>query len=313
MSATSREIASQPALWAKALSLAAEVGGTLAAPDERVLAVGCGTSAFVAQCYATLRERAGFGETDAAYASELPAGRRYDRVVAVTRSGTTIEVLDALRALPAGTTRVAVTAVGGQPVDGLVDERILLDFADEASVVQTRFPTTLLALARGALGDDVGRLVRDGQAAVDEALPVDPAGFGHFVFLGTGWTIGLAHEGALKLREAAQAWSESYPAMDYRHGPIAVAGPRSLVWMLGRPPAGLAGAVASTEATVHSDRLDPLAQLILVQRLALGLAAARGLDPDRPRHLARSVVLAPTPHPPRPGGHDNRSPSDPPP
>jgi glutamine---fructose-6-phosphate transaminase (isomerizing) len=297
MSATSREIASQPGLWETALSLAAEVGGPLVAPGERVLAVGCGTSAFVAQSYATLRERAGFGETDAAYASELPAGRHYDRVVAITRSGTTTEVLDALRALPAATTRVAVTAVDGQPVDGLVDERILLDFADEASVVQTRFPTTLLALARGALGADLGRLVRDGQAAVDAALPVDPVRFEHFVFLGGGWTIGLAHEGALKLREAAQAWSESYPAMDYRHGPIAVAGPRSLVWMLGRPPDGLTSAVARTGATVHGDRLDPLAQLILVQRLALALAAARGLDPDRPRHLARSVVLAPTASP----------------
>jgi len=297
MSATSREIASQPALWDRALSMAGEVGGMLAAPGERVLAIGCGTSAFVAQCYATLRERAGFGHTDAAYASELPAARRYDRVVAITRSGTTTEVLDALRALPAAPTMVGVTAVDGQPVDGLIDERILLDFADEASVVQTRFPTTLLALARGALGDDVGGLVRDGEAAVDRALPVDPARFEHFVFLGSGWTIGLAHEGALKLREAAQAWSESYPAMDYRHGPIAVAGPRSLAWMLGRPPDGLAEAVASTGATVHSDRLDPLAQLILVQRLALGLAAARGLDPDRPRHLARSVVLALTSSP----------------
>src|SRR5262245_16715911 len=297
MSTTSREIASQPALWDKALSLAVEVGGTLTAPGERVLAVGCGTSAFVAQSYAILRERAGFGETDAAYASELPAGRRYDRVVAITRSGTTTEVLDALRTLPAATTRVAVTAVDGQPVDGLVDERILLDFADEASVVQTRFPTTLLALARGALGDDVARLVRDGEAALDGPLPADPARFEHFVLLGSGWTVGLAHEGALKLREAAQAWSESYPAMDYRHGPIAVAGPRSLVWILGRPPGGLADAVARTGASVHSDRLDPLAQLVLVQRLALTVTAARGLDPDRPRHLARSVVLTPTPSP----------------
>jgi glutamine---fructose-6-phosphate transaminase (isomerizing) len=293
MSATNREIASQPAVWEKALSLARDIGDALVASGERVLAIGCGTSAFVAQSFAVLRERAGLGETDAGYASELPAGRRYDRVVAITRSGTTTEVLQALRALPAQTRRVAVTAVAGQPVDQLVDERILLDFADESSVVQTRFPTALLALARGALGDDVGHLVRDGQVALAATLPADPARYQHFVLLGTGWTVGLAHEGALKLRETAQAWSESYPAMDYRHGPIAVAGPRSLVWMLGRLPDGLAETMALTGATVHTDRLDPLAQLVLVQRLALGLAAARGLDPDQPRHLTRSVVLTP--------------------
>ena len=37
--------------------------------------------------------------------------------------------------------------------------------------------------------------------------------------------------------------------------------------------------------------LDPLADLIRVQRLAVARATARGLDPDSPRHLTRSVVL----------------------
>src|SRR3712207_7559300 len=44
-------------------------------------------------------------------------------------------------------------------------------------------------------------------------------------FLGRGWTIGLANEAALKLRESAQAWTESYPAMEYRHGPISITAP----------------------------------------------------------------------------------------
>jgi fructoselysine-6-P-deglycase FrlB-like protein len=38
--------------------------------------------------------------------------------------------------------------------------------------------------------------------------------------------------------------------------------------------------------------LDPLAELVRAQRLAIAIAAARGLDPDAPRHLTRSVVLA---------------------
>ena len=36
---------------------------------------------------------------------------------------------------------------------------------------------------------------------------------------------------------------------------------------------------------------DPVADLVLVQRVALERARARGLDPDNPRHLSRSVVL----------------------
>jgi glucosamine--fructose-6-phosphate aminotransferase (isomerizing) len=294
MTATAAEIASQPDTWQTALTLVDGFRDALAAPGERVLAIGCGTSAFVAQSYAKLREAARFGETDAAYASELPAGRRYDRVVAITRSGTTTEILAALRDLPAGTRRVVVTAVEGEAVDGLSDERLALDFADEVSVVQTRFPTTVLAGTRAALGHPHAQMLHDGRSALALPLPVDPAAFDHFVFLGTGWTVGLAHEAALKMREAAQAWSESYPAMDFRHGPVAVATARSLVWAFGEVPEGITEAAAGAGATVYHDPFrDPLAQLVLVHRLALGLAERRGLDPDHPRLLTRSVVLAP--------------------
>jgi glucosamine 6-phosphate synthetase-like amidotransferase/phosphosugar isomerase protein len=51
--------------------------------------------------------------------------------------------------------------------------------------------------------------------------------------------------------------------------------------------------VASTGAHVQTSDLDPLAQLVQVQRLAVAAAEARGLDPDHPRALTRSVVLAP--------------------
>ena len=80
--------------------------------------------------------------------------------------------------------------------------------------------------------------------------PSSPRAFDHFVFLGHGWTVGLAHEAALKMREAAQAHTESYPAMEYRHGPISLAGPGSLVWILGTPDPTIADDVRATGATV---------------------------------------------------------------
>jgi fructoselysine-6-P-deglycase FrlB-like protein len=255
-----------------------------------MLVIGCGTSAFVAMSYAVLREQAGFGETDWAYASEIPPSRRYDTVLAITRSGTTTEVIEAVQRLEA-TTKVALSAVAGGPLSELVDEQVTLDFADETSIVQTRFPTTALTLMRAGLGHDVTKSIDDSATAVVDPLPVDPSAYQHFVYLGTGWTVGLAHEAALKMREAAQAWSESYPAMDYRHGPIAVAGADSLVWLLGTPPPRLADQIGATGATVVTSDLDPLAQLIQTQRSAVAVARARGLDPDTPRGLTRSVVL----------------------
>jgi glucosamine--fructose-6-phosphate aminotransferase (isomerizing) len=291
MNVTSEEVASQPAVWERGLALTGQARDALAAPGERMLILGCGTSWFVGESIAELRESAGFGETDAVCASEYIPRRRYDRIVAISRSGTTTEVLDALRQAPAGAHKVAVTGVDGTPVGALADSRLLLDFADERSIVQTRFPTTVLALARAALGHDITRLTEDGEAALAAALPADPADIDHLVFLGHGWTIGLAHEAALKVREAAQAYSESYPAMDFRHGPVAVAGPRSLVWSFGAVPADLDEVARGAGATAYRDDRDPLAQLVLAQRFALALAAHRGFDPDQPRLLTRSVVL----------------------
>ena len=290
MTLTEDEIRSQPELWRRVSGRT--VPDFLTDRGRRMLVIGCGTSAFMAMSYASLRERAGFGETDWAYASEVPAGRHYETLLALTRSGTTTEIVDAVQTLGAERT-VMLTAVPGGPLASLVDHSVVLDFADEESIVQTRFPTTSLTWLRTGLGDDPASAIADCEAVIAGSLPVDPSAYEHFVFLGAGWTVGLAHEAALKMRESAQAWAESYPAMDYRHGPIAVASPRSLVWMLGTPPPGLREQVESTGARVVTSDLDPVAQLVQAQRLAVSLAAARGLDPDRPRALTRSVVLAP--------------------
>src|SRR5690242_10741805 len=184
------ELNSQPECWIRAADEAAAHAVALPAPGERVAIVGCGTSFFMAQAAAVLRERSGQGETDAFAASEFPAGRSYDRVVALTRSGTTTEVLELLGRLRGHTRTTAVTA-------------------DPRTPLATPLPEGLVGCAQ-------------------------------FTFLGRGWTVGLANEAALKMREASLAWTESYPAMEYRHGPISVTTRGTATWMLGEAPEGLA-------------------------------------------------------------------------
>ncbi|SCL71104.1 Fructoselysine-6-P-deglycase FrlB with duplicated sugar isomerase (SIS) domain [Micromonospora citrea] len=293
MSYVASEIASQPETWRHAAALVAqpEVARALPRPGERVAVVGCGTSYFMAQSFAALRESAGQGETDAFAASEFPTGRRYDRVVAITRSGTTTEVVRLLEGLPAGTRSTVVTTDAALPAARLATDRVVLGLADERSVVQTRFATTALAAWRVGLGRDLTDAIAQARARLAE--PLDPAVVGReqFTFLGTGWTVGLAHEAALKLREAAQVWAESYPAMEFRHGPISVIDHRSVVWIFGPPVPGLRDDLAGTGAIVVHEHGDPMASLTTAQRLAVELATRRGLDPDRPRLLTRSVVL----------------------
>ena len=291
MRAITSEIASQPALWRKAAGLAPAAAGALPAPGEPAAAIGCGTSYHIARAYAGLREERNLGTTDAAIASELPPHRSYGRVVAISRSGTTTEVLRTLEGVRGRIATVAITAVPDSPVASAADETIVLDFANEQSVVQTRFATTALALLRAHIGDRLEAAVADGEAALARALPATPSEFTQFVFLGQGWTVGLANEAALKLREAASAWTEAYPAMEYRHGPISAAGRGTLVWAIGAVDPGVLADAAATGATIVNQGSDPMAELVLIQRMAVELAEAQGLDPDHPKHLTRSVVL----------------------
>ena len=288
MSAIAQEVASQPACWRRAAGVASALAGELGEPGMRVAVAGCGTSFYVARAFAALREGSGGGETDAFAASEFPTARRYDRVVAISRSGTTTEVIQLLERLE-GSALTVVTADAAAPAASLADATIALDFADERSVVQTRFATSALALFRAHLGQDPAGPIADAERALAE--PWDPPAFDHAVFLGHGWTVGIAEEAALKLREATQTYSEAYPAMEYRHGPISLATERSLVWVLGTPDPAVASDATATGATVRVAALDPMAELVLVHRTAIDLAEAKGLDPDRPVHLTRSVVL----------------------
>jgi len=284
------EIASQPECWAKAIELAKAAG--LPAPGGRVAAIGCGSSLNVARAYAALRETAGQGETDAFPASEVPGTRRYDHVLYISRTGTTTEVLDALRHTPEGVTTTAVTADADAPLAREAGHAVLLDFADERSVVSSRFITAAIVLLRAHLGADLTALPAAAARELASPLPVGLAEHREFTFLGRGWAAAVADEAALKLREASQTWAESYPALEYRHGPISVSDPGTVVWALGEVPPDLIADARRTGATVITPDADPLAALIGPQRLAAFLAERKGIDPDRPRALTRSVVLA---------------------
>ena len=283
------EIASQPDCWAKALQSAGEAAKVLPRRGEWTAVIGCGTSWHIAAAIAAAREAAGHGQTDVFPASELPV-RGYDAVLAITRSGTTTEVLDALRMLPGSVRRIAVTADASAPVADVADELLLLDYADEQSVVQTRFATTVLTVARAHAGHDLGPVVEQARvlvaAGLDERLVNRP----HYVFLGHGWGVGVAREAALKVQEAGAAWSEAFPALEYQHGPLAAADEQTVVWLFGVDDSILIDSIRRTGATIVTASLDPQAELVTAQRIAVATAMARGLDPDRPRYLTRSVV-----------------------
>lgn len=285
------EIASQPQCWEEAVATARDAAGVLPASGARVAIIGCGTSLHIAVAVAAAREAAGQGETDAFPASEMPV-RPYDLVIALSRSGTTTEILRVLDRLPDSVPTLGITADASAPLAEAVDELVVLDYADERAVVQTRFASSALTLFRAHIGHEMSPVIEEAAALLEQ--PVDPSlvDYPHYVFLARGWALGVAAEAALKVREAASAWSEVYPALEYRHGPLSAADEATLIWMLGGTDASLVRDVSVTGARVETSNLDAQADLVRAQRVAVATALRRGLDPDRPRHLTRSVVLS---------------------
>lgn len=283
------ELATQGDIWRQTAAFLSSVAHLLPMHGARVAAVGCGSSWFMSQGYAAVREAAGNGETDFYAGSEFNYGRKYDHIVIITRSGTTTEVIDVLKKTKTPTT--VITAVAGSPVTELATHSIIMDFADEESVVQTRWATAALGLLRAHNGFDLAAAAKDAEVAITSDLG-DLAKVEQISFLGHGWTIALAQEAGLKTREAAQFWSEAYPQLDYRHGPMSIAQAGRAVWVFGELDPKLEKEIIATGALLEKSSLDPMAHLIRAQRVAIDIAKRKGLDPDHPRGLSRSVILS---------------------
>lgn len=292
---TLAELASQPEMWRRAAATTEEELARLPLAGERVLALGCGTSYYVGEAYARRRIAAGLGPSRAEIPSQLDHVEDDEVLLVISRSGTTGDLVKVVRELGGHHRVAAIVGEAGTPLAELVPQPVLLEYADELSVVQTRFATTGLSLLRRSLGEDLTAVVKDGEEALIAPLPVAGAelqALRHVVFLGDKWSAALCQEAALKVREAAGFWTEAYPLHEYQHGPISCAGPQSLVWTFCDVPDRVAADIEMTGARLEVGRLDPQAELVRVHRLAVELALREGRDPDHPPHLNRSVVEA---------------------
>lgn len=290
---TRRDVTTQPDIWRRAAAVA-DASRVLPQPGEPVLTLGCGTSYYVGQAYARLRTAAGLGPTRSEIPSELDRLDPDETVILLSRSGTTGDLLATGSYLRGSHRLVVIAGDPNSPLSELApSSTIMLDFADEQSLIQTRFATAGLTVLRRSLGEEIEPIAVAGTAALDADLPLAGAPFRalrHVVFLGTGWAAAIAQEAALKVREAAGFWSEAYPLFEYLHGPISCADDRSLVWSFSAVPDDVASEIRRTGATLEVSPRDPQAELVRVHRLALDLAAREGRDADRPRHLNRSVA-----------------------
>jgi glucosamine--fructose-6-phosphate aminotransferase (isomerizing) len=241
-------------------------------------------------------------------------------LVVVSRSGTTTEALEVIRAGQArGQFTIAVTCRPGAPMAGLADVALAVPEGDEEAIVMTRSfaaQATLLMRLGARLGDQAFAADLDALPArwselapwIGRAMELAAADPSRLVVLGGGAAFGLANEAVLKATETSQVPASAFHPLEFRHGPISVCEPGVLVvGILGgeeeaaeRRVIDESAALGATTLVLGPDGpgadLDETARLPLalhvLQALALGMAVRRGLDPESPRHLEQVVVIA---------------------
>ncbi len=144
--------------------------------------------------------------------------------------------------------------------------------------------------------------------------------YNNFLFLGRKYNYPIALEGALKLKEISYIHAEGYPAGEMKHGPIAmidenfpsvVIAPKDSVYekmvsniqeIKARKGKVLAITTEGNEEIEQLaddviyipktlEMLTPILSVIPLQLFAYYIAVLKGLDPDKPRNLAKSVTV----------------------
>ncbi|MDE2346928.1 MAG: SIS domain-containing protein [Gammaproteobacteria bacterium] len=243
--------------------------------------------------------------------------------LAMSQSGASPDLLAAAdSAARAGALVVALVNAADSPLARAAHHVVPLHAGTEHSVAATKsYIATLAASLQlvAAWGQDSGlahelavvpdALERawslDWSPAVDALKDAD-----HLFVIGRGLGLSVAQEAALKLKETCGLHAEAFSGAELRHGPMALIarGVPALVFIQDDPTrAGLealardllaagvtvivAGGRVQGALNLENAAVDaviaPLAHALAFYRLADTLAAARGLDPDRPPLLRK--------------------------
>lgn len=254
-------------------------------------------------------------------------------VIVISRSGSTSEAVRVVEEMRGrGHPTIAVTCRAASPMAARADLALVSPAGDERAIVMTRSFASMLALLLRLVADVAGDagLAADldalptrwaeATAAATVGRRLGTTDWGRIVILAGGAALPLAIEWGLKLTEITQVPTLACEPLEFRHGPISVCEPGMLVvalvggpgtadelrvvaetaalgattWVIAQEaPAG----PSPTELSLIGGGLRPSARLPLLAHpshaLAFSLAETRGLDADRPRHLAQVVILDP--------------------
>jgi glutamine---fructose-6-phosphate transaminase (isomerizing) len=317
MTPTEQSIVEQFSYWRAAISAESALQQA-----EVTVFVGCGTSYNLALSLAALANATGRTAIAVPGGEWLNGPRNYlprwqaAHVVALSRSGETTETVEAAKASrAAGGTVTAITMEAGSAIAANCDRLIAARTHPREGIVMTASASLMQLLGLELIGHSVPPVLVDTARALmeklDAKLPALIADRSHVVFLGGGHLYGIALEGALKLMEMSQVFTQAFHPLEYRHGPVSLVDERTAAVMLYSADRRDAEATLVRELRAKGARVigfggpgdasfevgcDPalagLACLPALQLLGERAAQVRNIDTVAPRHLTKVVTLA---------------------
>lgn len=254
---------------------------------------------------------------------------RDDVTVAVSQSGETIDLLEQVREVQRKDIRtLAVLNTFGSALYREVPTRIMLNAGVEKAVVATKSFTNMLAIFILMAHQIAGNLkqgreiieksrdavwdIFDKQQNIQE-IAQTLARKNHLFILGRGLSYPLARETALKVKESSYLHAEGFSGGELKHGVLALIEEKSpVIAFTGDSEKDILTNVSEvkarggytvgvgTERSTLFDRfysLPPTGASEIIPKAVFGqllgyyLALARGLNPDKPRNLAKSVTV----------------------
>ena len=246
-----------------------------------------------------------------------------NNVLAISQSGETKDVINAVKSLDSFT---CMTNNVHSTLFDMASMGVPLDVGPEKAVAATKSFTvscTRLCHSTGIKIPDLKPAIQDllGRREEIQEIAYRIMGYEHFLFLGDRQNYPIALEGALKFKEVAYVHAEGMPSSEMKHGPIALVDykvPSLFLMTEGFTPESVSniqeiksrkGLIVMITHDAIKENLLSLADIafsckdtggpysqslilnIVLQLLSYYIAVERGINPDRPRNLAKSVTV----------------------
>lgn len=250
-------------------------------------------------------------------------------IIAISQSGETADVLEILeRGKKSGAKILSLTNVESSSISRISDVNLPILAGPEKAVASTKAATSQMALLFLLAYADINKtniareILRSTASAINDFLneryekiiqeiAKKIVNNDNLFIIGRGDLYPMAMEAAIKIQEVSYINAQGFAAGELKHGPIALIEKGTPCLVLGDDLETLSNAVelksrgamiigiSPEKADVFDewikipdcDGAKAIATIIPVQILAYHLAILRGLDPDMPRNLAKSVTV----------------------